>query len=164
MIDQIVNHLSATSKEIVVFVLAMLPISELRGAIPVGIAVYKFSYLKAFSIALIGNLIPVLPILIFFGKVECILRKNAMANRFVDWFIHRAEKQSATVKELGAIGLMLFVAVPLPGTGAWAGSLVAFLLGLDIKKSFLYISLGVLIAAVLVLLLTHLGVLVAQAS
>jgi uncharacterized membrane protein len=164
MIDQIVNHLSSTSKEIVVLILAMLPISELRGAIPVGIAVYKFSYLKTFIIALIGNLIPVLPILIFFGKVEGLLRKNAMANHFVDWFIHRAEKQSAMVKELGAIGLMLFVAVPLPGTGAWAGSLVAFLLGLDIKKSFLYISLGVLIAAVLVLLLTHLGVLVAQAS
>ncbi len=164
MIEQVMNALSATSHEIVVFFLAMLPISELRGAIPIGVALYKFSYLKTLTIALIGNLIPVLPILLLFGKVENIMRRNATSGRFIDWFIHRAERQSAMVKELGALGLMLFVAVPLPGTGAWAGSLVAFLLGLDIKRSFIYISLGVLIAAVLVTVLTYFGIFVAEAT
>ncbi|MBN1492901.1 MAG: small multi-drug export protein [Candidatus Omnitrophica bacterium] len=164
MIEQIINGLSGTSEELIVFILAVLPISELRGAIPVAVAVYHFSFLKAITIAVIGNLVPVLPILLFFDKLEGLMRRSTLSNRFIEWFIHRAEKRSAMVKELGAIGLMFFVAVPLPVTGAWTGSLVAFLLGLDVRRSFMHISFGVLIAAAVVSLLTHFGILVAQAA
>ncbi|MFC1808649.1 COG2426 family protein [Candidatus Omnitrophota bacterium] len=160
MIDYIVNSLSATSEELAVFILAMLPISELRGAIPLAVLVFEFSFFKAICISFIGNLIPVLPILLFFDKIEKLLRQTKFSNRCIDWFIHRAEKKSPMVERLGAVGLMFFVAIPLPVTGAWTGSAIAFLLGLDVRKAFCYIALGVAIAAGVVSLLTHIGVVV----
>lgn len=159
-VDSLIHTLGAVSKELTVFTLAVLPVSELRGAIPVGILVFHFGFVKTVALALAGNLLPVIPILLFFDRIEKYMRRSHLSGKMIDWFLHRAEKKSRAVKKYGPLGLMLFVAVPLPVTGAWTGSLVAFLLGFAVKKSFLYIALGVCIAAVVVSSLTYGGVLI----
>jgi uncharacterized membrane protein len=146
------------SPELAVFLTSMLPIIELRGALPLAINVFDISWPKAFLIAYIGNLIPAPVILWLLGPVVKLLSKIGIFNRFFTWLFERTRKKSSKVIEkYEEIGLMAFVAIPLPGTGAWTGALIAFLFGLDFKKSLLIIAIGVLIAGVIVTSLCLLG-------
>jgi len=128
----------------------MLPIFELRGGIPIGVAVLKLPLYKAVIFSLIGNLIPVLPILYFlklFSKVSLIKK-----------LLKKTEKRGNLVKKYEALGLTLFVGIPLPVTGAWTGSALAFIFSIPPLKAFVFISLGVFIAAVIVSTLTAMGI------
>ena len=146
------------SPELAVFLTSMLPVIELRGALPLAINVFNISWPKAFLIAYIGNLIPTPVILWLLGPVVKLLSKIEIFNRFFTWLFERTRKKSSKVIEkYEEIGLMAFVAIPLPGTGAWTGALIAFLFGLDFKKSLLIIAIGVLIAGVIVTTLCLLG-------
>ena len=146
------------SPELAVFLTSMLPVIELRGALPLAINVFNISWPKAFLIAYIGNLIPAPVILWLLGPVVKLLSKIEIFNRFFTWLFERTRKKSSKVIEkYEEIGLMAFVAIPLPGTGAWTGALIAFLFGLDFKKSLLIIAIGVLIAGVIVTTLCLLG-------
>jgi uncharacterized membrane protein len=134
----------------VTFVLAMLPVSELRGAMiyaasPLGDIPLK----EALPISLVGNLIPVLPILWTLGPLSHWGSRFSLGERFFSWVFERARSKSEKVKRYETFGLVLFVCIPLPVTGAWTGAAVAFVLGLKTRNAFLAITAGVMIAGVI---------------
>lgn len=147
------------SLEFLVLLLAMAPISELRAAIPVGI-IFGLPFWKVFLISFFGNLIPVIFILLFLESVSIFLsRKSKFFKNFFEWLFKKTRKKaSPKIKKYEEIGLVLFVAIPLPVTGGWAGSVAAFLLGIPFKVAFPLISLGVLIAGIIVSSLTLSGI------
>ncbi len=140
-----------------VLALAALPISELRGAIPVAIIAFHFPWYYALLLAIIGNLVPVPFILLFLNAVSRVLSKVGVFRRMLYWLFEHARRRGKIVEKYERIGLILFVAIPLPITGAWTGSLVAVLLGLKFKHAFLSIFIGVLIAGAIVTCATLLG-------
>lgn len=141
------------SPEAVVALLAMLPISELRGAIPVALGIYSMPPVKAYAIAVLGNILPVVPLLLFFGPAERSLRRVPQADSFFEWLFARTRRNAGEdIQRYGALGLAIFVAIPLPATGAWTGALAAYLFGLRFWRSLAAICLGVLLAGVIVTL------------
>jgi len=145
------------SEELVVIVIAALPVFELRGAIPVAINMFHLPWYYAFSLALIGNLLPVPFILLFLEAIARVLGKADIFRGMLDWLFERTRRRGRIVERYERIGLALFVAIPLPVTGAWTGSLVASLLGLPFKHAFLAILAGVFVAGVIVTCLSLLG-------
>jgi uncharacterized membrane protein len=138
-------------------IISMVPIFELRGGIPIGIALFKENPFLVYLISVVCNIIPVLPILLFLNPLRKLLENLPLFRGLFRFLTLRAEKNRALIERYEEFGLMLFVAVPLPVTGAWTGSLVAVLMGLKILKSFLFISAGVLVAGLIVTILTVLG-------
>lgn len=134
-----------------IFFISMLPVVELRGSIPVGYFVGLNWYINLI-VSIIGNMIPVPFILFYSVKVFEYMKKRNIMTKFIEKIEKRALNKSDSVAKKEFLGLMIFVGIPLPGTGAWTGSLIAAILKLDIKKSLLSIFLGVVIAAVLVTL------------
>jgi uncharacterized membrane protein len=137
--------------------IAASPISELRGAIPIAVGVYDFPWYYAFIFGIIGNLIPVPFILLFLDYIIPVLCKIPLLDRLVQWFLARTRRRGKIVERFERIGLALFVAIPLPITGAWTGSILAVLLGLKFRQSFLSIACGVIIAGIIVTSATVLG-------
>ena len=140
-----------------VLILAAMPISELRGAIPWAILGLNFPWYSAYVIAVIGNLLPVPVILLFLNTIYRVLGKTVFFRRFFNWLFKITERRSGMILKYKRIGLILFVAIPFPVTGAWTGALAAVLLGLKPRAAFWYICLGVLIAGVIVTCLSLLG-------
>lgn len=141
-----------------VLLIAALPISELRGAIPLAIGVYGFDPVSAYLLGVVGNLAPVPILLKFLEPLTALLRHSVMLDRLLSWLFARTRKRySAIVERLGVIALVLFVAVPFPATGAWTGALIAHVFGIPFRYALPLIALGVCIAGVLVTL-TTLGV------
>lgn len=134
-----------------IFFLSAIPVTELRVTLPLALAT-GFSPLEAYFLAVTGNLLPILPILLLLEPVSRIFRKLPLLDRFFEMIVRRSRNKGAEVQKYGLIGLMLFVAVPLPGTGAWTGAAIAWLLGFNVWLSFLAICAGVLLAGVLVTL------------
>ena len=140
-----------------VFLTAAAPISELRGAIPLAIAVLDITWPLAFLVAYAGNLFPVPFILLLLDPVSRLLSRIKIFERILNWIFSISRRRGGIIERYGAIGLVLFVAIPLPITGAWTGSIVAFLLGMKFRYAFPAIMLGVFIAGVIVTTLTLLG-------
>lgn len=138
-------------KVIGIFLISLLPVIELRGSIPVGYYQGLPWYTNMIT-SIIGNLLPVPFILLFVVKVFEFMKKRNIMVDFIEKIEKRAMSRSDSIANKEFIGLMLFVAIPLPGTGAWTGALIAALLQFNRKKSFMYICIGVLIAASLVTL------------
>lgn len=142
--------------EIKVFLIAMIPIFELRGAIPIGMLKYELPLWKVIPIALVGNMFPIFFILLFFDAVTKICFKVPFLRKILEAVFARTRSKTAVIQKYEEVGLMLFVAIPLPVTGAWTGSLAAYLLGLKFWKSIFFIFLGILIASVVVTFLASL--------
>ncbi len=139
--------------EVVTVIVAALPISELRGSIPLALGVFHFPIVKAYLLSIIGNLIPVIPLLLFLESLSKWLGKRFnWAERFFSWLFIRTSKKSKLVEKYGAIGLAIFVAIPLPMTGAWTGCVAASLFGIRRVWAALSIANGVLIAGIIVTL------------
>lgn len=135
--------------------MAMAPVVELRGAIPFGHNVLGLNIWLAAAASIVGNLLPVPFIIIYVRRVFAFLRRKIpKLNRMVDRLVRKAEGKRETVNKYGFWGLCILVAIPLPGTGAWTGSMVAAFMDMRIKKAFPAIALGVVIAAVIVSFLT----------
>ena len=146
------------------FLISMVPVLELRGAIPIGVA-HGLDYRIAIAVSILGNLVPVPFIVRFIRKIFAWLRtKSERLNGFVTRMEQRALKKSDTVRRARFWGLFIFVAIPLPGTGAWTGTLAASLLDMDFKKSVLACMGGVLLAGVIMGGLSQLGVEVFRAA
>ncbi len=145
------------SKELVVLILAALPIIELRGALPVAINLFHFPWYYALLLAIIGNLVPVPFLLLFFGSFSRLLSKIGIFKRMLNWLFERTRRQGRIIERYELIGLALFVAVPVPMTGAWTGSLAAVLLKLKFTHALLSIFIGVVIAGAIVTCLSLLG-------
>ncbi|MBQ9115959.1 MAG: small multi-drug export protein [Clostridia bacterium] len=142
-------------KCVIVFIIGMIPVVELRGAIPIGMVWLDNNYPLVFSLSLAGNIIIVPFIVLLFHKILWVLRKIRITAKVADMLERRAEKNTEKVQNLMFLGLMLFVAIPLPGTGAWTASMIAGLLKLPLKKAIPPIALGVVIAGVIVTVLYY---------
>jgi len=142
--------------ELKVFLIAMSPIFELRGSIPMALGAYHLPVWSAFLISVAGNILPVIFILLLLESVSGYLsRHSRFFNRFFAWIFARTRKKHAKKFESAkALALMIFVAIPLPLTGAWTGALCAFIFGIPFKKAFPAIVGGVVIAGVIVTLAT----------
>lgn len=158
-LDNILNILFRLgfSKELVVIAISALPIVELRGAIPFAMgvipsAVYpqNLSWQHALPLAIAGNLIPVPFLLLFFGAISKRLSKIGICKRWLRWLEERTRRRGKIVERYKRIGLVLFVAIPLPVTGAWTGSLAAAIFGIKFKHALLSIFIGVCIAGAIV--------------
>jgi uncharacterized membrane protein len=137
--------------------LAVSPISELRGAIPLAVLELDFPWYYAYMIAVIGNMLPVPFILLFLNTATRILSRFPLFDRFFKWLFAYTRRRGTLIEKYERVGLVLFVAIPLPVTGAWTGSIAAVLLGMKFNRAILSIFLGVLIAGVIVTCLTLLG-------
>lgn len=127
--------------------ISMMPIIELRAGLPYGIAL-GLDYPVALTAAVIGNLLPVPFIILFIRKIFAIMKNmNGWFSRIVSKMENKADSKSHIIAKYGPIGLILLVAIPLPGTGAWTGALVAALLDIRLKNAFPSIVIGVLLAA-----------------
>jgi len=141
-------------KELIVFIISLIPTIELRGGIIAGYLL-GLPWLRNLVVAVIANVIPVPFILFFIKKVLAFMRKHGILVKLVDWIEARGQSKSSEVTKYEVFGLMLFVAIPLPGTGAWTGSLVAALLEMDVKKAMLSVFAGVLVAGFIMTVLSY---------
>jgi uncharacterized membrane protein len=157
MLNLIIGWLKGIPQELVVIIMGILPISEVRGAIPLGLY-YGMSFAKTFWLAVLGNVIFVAPALFLFEPVSRRLRKFKVWSRFFDWVFERTRKNADTIQKYEALGLAIFVAVPLPMTGAWSGVIAASLFKIKFRYAFVAIVAGVFCAAVIVLAFCALGI------
>ena len=137
---------------------SMVPIIELRGGIPFGVAL-GLPYHLAFPFAVVGNILPAPFIIVYIRRIFMLMRKHLpRLNGVVDKLERKAHLKGRSVTKYKYIGLWLFVAIPLPGTGAWTGSLAAAFLDMRLKKAFPAVVLGVLTAGCIMIALTHVGI------
>lgn len=141
-------------KEVAIFIISLLPILELRGGL-IAARILGVEFIKAFIICYIANIIPVPFILLFINWIFNKMSKWKPTKKIVDWLSNKTLKKKDQINKYGYFGLFLFVGIPLPGTGAWTGSLLAILLNLDKKKSFITIAIGVLAAGIIMSLLSY---------
>lgn len=138
-----------------VLLLSMIPVLELRASIPVGSSLGLNAWQCAVA-AIVGNMIPVPFVILFIRKIFAYLKENwPKLSRFVERLEAKAEKKKPLVQKYAILGLTLLVAIPLPGTGAWTGALVAAMLDIRLKRAIPCILLGVVIAAVIVTMITY---------
>jgi uncharacterized membrane protein len=158
--EAVVAYLAGVPPQVTVVILAMLPILELRGAIPWALAPIggNLSVAQAVPLAILGNMIPIVPILLWLGPISDWLRRAPLLDRFFTWLFRRTRRKGRLVEKYQAVGLALFVAIPLPVTGAWTGAAAAFLFGIPFRQALPATLAGVCIAATVVTLAT-LGVL-----
>lgn len=140
-------------KELIVFIISMLPILELRGGL-IAASLLNLNIVSSFIICFIGNILPVPFILWFITPIFDKLKKTKKLSKFVNKLENKAMSKKDQIEKYQYWGLMLFVGIPLPGTGAWTGCLIAALLGMDKKKSFVFTTLGVLMAGIIMLILS----------
>lgn len=139
---------------LITLLVAMLPILELRGAIPLGVSL-GLTPLVATLTSIIGNLLPILPLLLLLEKIFAYLKTRSFSKKFITKMEQKVDKKRPIVDKYGWFGLITLVAIPLPGTGAWTGALVAVALKMRIRFAFLAITTGVLISALIVFLITY---------
>lgn len=139
-----------------IFLTALTPIGELRASIPLGLTVFHQPIWIVFVVSVIGNMIPPMLILWLFPKIsQWLMAKSRLMNRFLTWLFERTRKKTKDkIERYGDLALIIFVAIPLPNTGAWTGALAAWLFGIPFKKAVPNIFYGVLIAGVVVTLIT----------
>lgn len=155
MVESTVNFLKEyLSAELVVFVISMLPIFELRGGL-IAAAIVGIEWYIAFPICVIGNMLPIPFVLLFIRKIFNWLKKFKMFKKIVEKLDAKAKKKSESISKYVLWGLFTFVAVPLPGTGAWTGALVADVLDVRIKKAFPVIFVGVITAGLIISFISY---------
>ena len=134
------------SPQIITVFISMIPLLELRGSIVIAGGILKLPFIQTFIAAVIGNMIPIPFILLFIKKIFDWMKKVECLKKIPTKIEEKAMKKSEQIEKYGYLGLCLFVAIPLPGTGAWTGSLLAVLFGLKPSKSLFVVFLGVIIA------------------
>lgn len=150
--------------ELQIFLLAMTPIGELRASIPAGLSVYNLNWILVYLISVIGNLLPVILLLYFLKPVSNWLSKRfKIFQLFFTWLFKRTRRRyDHEMEKYGYPALIVFVAIPLPMTGAWTGALIAFLFGIPFKKAFPLITLGIMIAGIIVLVISKTGIVIEE--
>lgn len=155
IVDYIVGIFQGTlPKELIIFFISLLPVLELRGGM-IAAKLLGVELVKALIICYIGNILPLPFILLFIRKIFKFLKRFKATRKLVEKLEIRSMRQSEKVKRWRSWGLLLFVAIPLPGTGGWTGALIAALLDMRIKTSFPIIALGVLIANLIMAIFSY---------
>ncbi|MCI8578164.1 MAG: small multi-drug export protein [Lachnospiraceae bacterium] len=161
MTDTLVQGLTAAlggkvSKEVIIFIISMIPILELRGGLlAASPALLDIPILKAIPICILGNLLPIPFILLLIERILICMERIPGLGQIALWLRRKADKNKGQVERYGFWGLVLFVGIPLPGTGAWTGSLVAALLHMRFRKAFSAILAGIAIATIIMSLLSY---------
>ena len=146
----------SAAKELIIFIISMIPILELRGGLlAAGPAFLNVPMWRAIPICIVGNLIPVPFILLFITKIFNWLKGTKHLKPFVEKMENRAMGKKDQIEKYEFWGLLLFVGIPLPGTGAWTGSLIAALLGIKFKKAFPAVILGIMLASFIMTVLSY---------
>lgn len=138
------------AQEVIVFLLAATPVVEVRGSVPLGLF-YGLSPLKVYLLSVLGSILPIIPVLLILRYLTDLLRKVPIMDRFFLWLFARTRARSGLIEDFEALGLMLFVAIPFPGTGIWTGCVAAYLMGISYRKAVPACILGTMIAAGLML-------------
>ena len=141
-------------RELIVFIISLMPILELRGGL-IAAALLGLNGVRSFIICFIGNIIPIPFILWFITPIFDRLKKTKMFSGIVSKLEKKAMSKKDKIEKLQYIGLLLFVGIPLPGTGAWTGSLIASMLDMDKKKSLIYAILGVILAGIIMMVVSY---------
>ncbi|MBQ9421041.1 MAG: small multi-drug export protein [Lachnospiraceae bacterium] len=142
--------------EVICFIISLFPILELRGGLlAASPAFLNVPMMKALPWCIVGNLLPIPFVLLLIEKILQLMERWELTRGFAMWLKKRAEKNKAQIERYGFWGLVLFVGIPLPGTGAWTGSLVAALLHMPFRKSMLACIIGVLMAAVIMCFISY---------
>lgn len=139
---------------LVVFIISVCPILECRLGMFTAIVLLEMNPFVGFIISFLGNILPIPFILLLINWIFKVLKKVPVINKAIFWLENKTMKKRDKIDKYGIWGLLIFVAIPLPGTGGWTGALLASLLELDKKKSFLVISLGVFIAGLIITVLS----------
>ena len=145
---------SELGKSVTVFIVSILPIIELRGGM-IAAALLKVSLVKGFIICFLGNILPVPFIIWFIRKILDWMRNVKAFSKIVKWLDKKVVDKKGQIEKFGFWGLVAFVGIPLPGTGAWTGSLIAAMLNMDKKKAFLACTIGVLLAGVIMAIFSY---------
>lgn len=156
MLEVILHWFKDLPEEYIVLLVGALPISELRGAIPLAIS-FGMPIAKAFWLSVLGNSVIVAPALFLFEPVSGALRRFRIWSRFFDWVFERTRKKSDAIQKYEALGLAIFVAIPLPMTGAWSGVIAASLFKIRFRYAFIAIISGIIVAGLIVAVLCALG-------
>lgn len=154
IVESLVNLFDGLGKEVIVFIISMLPILELRGGL-LAASILNLDFIPGFIISILGNILPIPIVLLFLDKILRWLEKYKVTKNFVKKLENKILSKKKQIEKYGYIGLILFVGIPLPGTGAWTGSALAVLLNMNKKKSFLYIILGIILASIIMSILSY---------
>lgn len=142
-------------KEILVFIISLMPILELRGGL-LAAALLGLEPLPSYIISIIGNVLPVPFILLLITKILAWMKNSKVKffNKIANWLDEKVEKHKGQIEKYGYWGVVLFVGIPLPGTGAWTGSLIASVLNMDRKKTFVAVLVGIVMASIIMMVLS----------
>ena len=154
LVNFFIGLFGGAAKEVVIFIISLMPILELRGGL-LAASLLHVEYVSAAMICVIGNVLPIPIVLLFLEKILDLFEKWKVTKKIVVWLEKKVENKREQIDKYGYLGLALFVGIPLPGTGAWTGSLLAVMLGMNKKKSFLFILIGVLMAAIIMSILSY---------
>ncbi|MBQ1231356.1 MAG: small multi-drug export protein [Clostridia bacterium] len=155
MAEQLTNFLKDFLRpELIIFIISLMPILELRGGL-IAAAILGVDWAIAFPICVIGNMLPIPFELLFIRKIFKWMKRFRPFYKMITWIEERAEKKSKEIETKISIGLFLFVAIPLPGTGAWTGGLVADVLGVKFKKAIPIILVGVITAGLIISFISY---------
>ncbi len=162
MVEQIVNTIVDLfgdlvhipfGKELLVFIISLMPILELRGGL-IAATLMDLNPISSYIITLIGNILPIPFILWFISYILNWMRNSKRFKKVANWLDKKVEKHKSQIEKYGFWGLVFFVGIPLPGTGAWTGCLIAAVLEMDRKKAFLAALIGVFIASIIMMILS----------
>lgn len=154
LVESLINIFGGLGKEVVVFIISMLPLLELRGGL-LAASILNVDFISGYIISILGNMVPIPLLLLFLEKVLNALSRYKVTKKVVNKIEDKILSKKEQIEKYGYIGLMLFVGVPLPGTGAWTGAGLAVLLNMDKKKSFIYITLGVILASIIMSIISY---------
>ena len=143
----------AFGKEIFVFIISLMPILELRGGL-LAASLLGLKPIPSYIISVVGNLLPIPFILLLINKILNWMRNSKHFKGIAEWLDKKVEKHKGQIEKFGYLGIVLFVGIPLPGTGAWTGSLIASVLEMDRKKTFLAVLAGVFLASVIMMIVS----------
>ena len=157
--EQFIELFGSVPQWLATILLSATPIIELRGSIPIAIGIYGMGPVETYILAVIGNMLPVVPLLLFLEPVSTYLRRFKFWDMFFSWLFTRTHhKHSERFEKYGTLALTVFVAIPLPVTGAWTGCAAAFVFGIKFRHALLAILAGVMIAGVIVTAVTLSGI------
>lgn len=154
LVDFLIELFKGINKNVLVFIVSMFPLIESRGGL-IAASLLKVEFFKAFIICFVGNILPIPFILLLIEKIFGFLKKWNPTKKIVIKLEKKTLSKREQLDKYGYLGLLLFVGIPIPGTGAWTGALLAVLLHLNKKKSFIAISLGVLLAGIIMSILLY---------
>lgn len=154
LVEFFIDLFSGISKDVIIFIISLMPILELRGGL-LAATLLDVEFVRAAVICIIGNVLPIPIVLLFLRFVLDLFEKWSVTKKIVTWLEKKVEEKREQIDKYGYLGLIIFVGIPLPGTGAWTGALLAVMLGMNRKKSFVCILLGVLLAAVIMSIVSY---------